>query len=211
MRLKRRHRDVVLAVITAAPVLSCAGSAVAAEELVSAFTSTKPALCRKTNSVVVACDEYASTRVCPGKAGYVVIVHDDDLRTTVTVMKTGKTASKAVVAGSGSGGFSSVHDAVEWRSVKGAAEPFAVILRWSVGDPDNATKDGYRKDLPFLFVARLAPGPICTVAYVDTTAKQDSNALARRAADERARDFKCATDTVQRVGARGRASEVFTP
>jgi len=198
-----------LAAAAAAWTMPCGVTIVRAEEFVSAYTSTKPSLCRKTNRVMVGSDEYGSTRVCHGKAGYVVIVDDEDLRTTATIMKRGKPTSKAVVAGSGSGGFSSVHDAVEWRGIKGA-EPFAVILRWSIGDPDDATKAGFQKDLPFLFVARLGAA-ICTVAYVDTTAKQDANALARQVADQKARAFKCGSDTVQLVGARGRASEVFTP
>jgi hypothetical protein len=210
MSLHRRRGPLRFAAIAAA-ALACVGSGARTEQLVSSYTSTKPLFCRTTNRVGVAGDEYGSTRICPGRAGYTVIIDDEDLRTTVTIMKKGKAASKAVVAGSSSGGFSSVHDAVEWRSVKGTSPPFAVILRWSIGDPDNATKEGFQKDLPFLFVARLGPKAICTVAYVDATARQDANALARQAADAKARDFKCGTDIVQLVGARGRASEVFTP
>jgi hypothetical protein len=108
-----------------------------AEELISSYTWTKPQLCRKTNRVIIDGDEYASTRVCPGKAGYAVIV-DDDLQTTVTIGKKGK--AKAVIAGGSEGRFSSVHDTVEWRSVEGATEPFAVIVRWSFRDPGNENK-----------------------------------------------------------------------
>jgi hypothetical protein len=182
-------------------------AAAQAEELVSTYTSTKPQLCRETNRVIIDGDEYASTRVCRGKAGYTVIVDDDDLRTTVTIRKKGK--AKAVIAGGSDGRFSSVHNVIEWRSVKGAAEPFAVIIRWSFRDPDDESKEG--KDLPLLIVARLSPGPICQIALVDTTAKQDANAIARQIADEKARDFKCNSDTAQLIGARGRASEVFMP
>jgi len=195
----------VALVAACAVLLACAP--VRAEELISTYTWTKPQLCRKTNRVIIDGDEYASTRVCPGKAGYAVIVDDDDLRTTVTIRKKGK--AKAVIAGGSEGRFSSVHDTVEWRSVKGAAEPFAVIIRWSFRDPDDESKEG--KDLPLLIVARLSPGPICQIALVDTTAEQDANALARQVADEKARDFKCNTDTAQLVGARGRASKVFMP
>jgi hypothetical protein len=195
----------VALVAACAVLLGCAP--VHAEELISTYTSTKPQLCRKTHRVIIDGDEYASTRVCPGKAGYTVIVDDDDLRTTVTIGKKGK--AKAVIAGGSEGRFSSVHDAVEWRSVEGAAEPFAIIIRWSFRDPDDESKEG--KDLPLLIVARLSPGPICQIAFVDTTAEQDANALARQIADEKARDFKCNTDTAQLVGARGRASNVFMP
>ena len=198
-------------VLSVALVAACAVSLgcapVHAEELISTYTWTKPQLCRKTKRVIINGDEYASTRVCPGKAGYAVIVDDDDLRTTVTIGKKGK--AKAVIAGGSEGQFSSVHDTVEWRSVKGAAEPFAVIIRWSFRDPNDESKEG--KDLPLLIVARLSPGPICQIALVDTTAEQDANALARQIADERARGFECNTDTAQLVGARGRASKVFMP
>jgi hypothetical protein len=203
--------DCSCSVLSVALVAACAallGSApVHAEELISTYTWTKPQLCRRTNRVIIDGDEYASTRVCPGKAGYAVIVDDDDLRTTVTIGKKGK--AKAVIAGGGEGRFSSVHDTVEWRSVKGATEPFAVIIRWSFRDPDDESKEG--KDLPLLIVARLSPGPICQIALVDTTAEQDANPLARQIADEKAREFKCNTDTAQLVGARGRASKVFAP
>ena len=195
----------VALVAASAVLLDCAP--VHAEELISTYTWTKPQLCRKTKRVIIDGDEYASTRVCPGKAGYAVIVDDDDLRTTVTIGKNGK--ANAVIAGGSEGRFSSVHDTVEWRSVKGAAEPFAVIIRWSFRDPNDESKEG--KDLPLLIVARLSPGPICQIALVDTTAEQDANALARQIADERARGFKCNTDTAQLVGARGRASKVFMP
>jgi len=102
----------VALVAASAVLLDCAS--VHAEELISTYTWTKPQLCRKTKRVIIDGDEYASTRVCPGKAGYAVIVDDDDLRTTVTIGKKGK--ANAVIAGGSEGRFSSVHDTVEWRS-----------------------------------------------------------------------------------------------
>jgi hypothetical protein len=41
--------------------------------------------------------------------------------------------------------------------------------------------------------------------------KGDANALARKAADEIAPNFKCGADKVQIVGARGRAIETLAP
>jgi len=40
-------------------------------------------------------------------------------------------------------------------------------------------------------VIRLPPGPIYTVTYIDRAANPNANALARKAADEIARTFKC--------------------
>lgn len=59
-----------------------------------------------------------------------------------------------------------------------------------------------------LAVTRLPPGEVCHVAYVDVAANPNANALARRAADELARDFKCGKDEVQIAGATGRAVEL---
>ena len=59
-----------------------------------------------------------------------------------------------------------------------------------------------------LVVTRLPPGPVCHVAYIDAKANPDANKLARKAADDFARDFKCDTDEVKVIGASGRAVEL---
>jgi hypothetical protein len=56
-----------------------------------------------------------------------------------------------------------------------------------------------------LAVTRLPPGPVCHVAYVDAQANPNPNELARKAADELARDFKCGTDEVKVIGETGKA------
>jgi hypothetical protein len=58
---------------------------------------------------------------------------------------------------------------------------------------------------------RLPPGAVCHVAYVDVAANPDPNELARKAADEVARDFKCGKDEVKVIGERGRAIELARP
>jgi hypothetical protein len=57
-------------------------------------------------------------------------------------------------------------------------------------------------------VTRLPPGPVCHVAYIDGQANHNANELARQAADEFARDFKCGSDDVKVIGERGRAVEM---
>jgi hypothetical protein len=57
-------------------------------------------------------------------------------------------------------------------------------------------------------VTRLPPGPVCHVAYVDVKANPNANELARKAADENARDFHCGKDEVKVIGATGRAVEL---
>ena len=59
-----------------------------------------------------------------------------------------------------------------------------------------------------LAVTRLSPGPVCHVAYVDVQANPDANELARKAADDFARDFKCGKDEVKIVGNSGRGVEL---
>ncbi len=59
-----------------------------------------------------------------------------------------------------------------------------------------------------LVVTRLPPGSVCHVAYVDVKANPDANELARKAADEVARGFKCGEDEVKVIGDRGWAVEL---
>ena len=59
-----------------------------------------------------------------------------------------------------------------------------------------------------LVVTRLPPGKACHIAYVDVQANPDANDLARKAADDMSRDFKCGIDRVQVIGNRGRAVEL---
>jgi hypothetical protein len=59
-------------------------------------------------------------------------------------------------------------------------------------------------------VTRLPPGPVCHVAYIDVKANRNANELARKAADETARGFKCGKDEVKVIGASGRAVELAT-
>ena len=61
-----------------------------------------------------------------------------------------------------------------------------------------------------LAVTRLPPGPVCHAAYIDVQANPDANELARKAADELARSFKCGTDQVKVIGNIGRAVELAT-
>jgi hypothetical protein len=67
-----------------------------------------------------------------------------------------------------------------------------------------------RRYLRFRNEGRLPPGAVCHVAYIDVKANPSANELARKAADETARGFKCGKDEVKVIGESGRAVELAT-
>jgi len=176
-----------------------------AETIGSSYTSTAPKDCRvrsARNGV-----DGSTTRVCPGRNGLIVLISEDDLRETVSVGRNRLGASREPAAQTSFGPFNSTAHTVEWRSANG--RPYAIIQRWQIADiEDEDKKTGRPIAKPMLAVTRLSPGPVCHVAYVDVLANRDANDLARKAADEVARDFKCGSDAVQIIGNSGRAVEL---
>ena len=148
----------------------------------------------------------STTRLCPGKAGLSVLIAEDDLRETVSVGRSRIAAAKEPAAQVWFEPFNSSLPTVEWRMAAG--KPFAIIQRWLIAD--NADRDARDRprDKAMLAVTRLPPGPVCHVAYVDVAANPNANELARKAADELARDFQCGKDEVKVIGANGRAVEL---
>jgi hypothetical protein len=138
-----------------------------------------------------------------GKSGLVVVVSEDDLRQTVSVGPNRMAASKEPAAETWFAPFNSTAPTVEWRAVDG--KPFAIIQRWLIADNNDLDKAGTPTSKPMLAVTRLPPGPVCHVAYIDGQANRNANELARQAADEFARDFKCGKDEVKVVGEKGAA------
>jgi len=192
----------------AAVVLFCAGSGLIlpanAQTFGSGYTSTAPKDCRVSDAGNGVDD--SATRVCPGKAGLVVLVSEDDLRETVSVGRNRAMAAKEPAAEAWFGPFNSTNTTIEWRNLDG--KPFAIIQRWHIADIADEDKDGRPIAKPILAVTRLPPGSVCHVAYVDVKANPNANELARKAADEFARDFKCGTDAVKVIGASGRTVEL---
>src|SRR6478752_1816554 len=70
----------------------------------------------------------STTRVCPGKAGLVVLIAEDDLREVVSVGRNRKAAAEEPAAKLWFGPFNSSETTVEWRAA--GAKPFAIIQRW---------------------------------------------------------------------------------
>ena len=170
-----------------------------AQTFSSSYTSTAPKDCRTIGKP----RDVSTTQVCPGKSGLVVLISEDDLRQTVSVGPNRIAASKEPAAESWFAPFNSTAPTVEWRAVDG--KPFAIIQRWLIADNNDPDKTGNPTSKPMLAVTRLPPGPVCHVAYIDGQANRNANELARQAADEFARDFKCGKDEVKVIGEKGAA------
>ena len=177
-----------------------------AQTFSSSYTSTAPKDCRVVSAQTGVDD--STIRTCPGKAGLVIVISEDDLRETVSVGRNRAAAAKEPAAQSWFGPFNSTTNTVEWRAVDG--KPFAIIQRWHIADNSDEDKNGRPIAKPMLAVTRLPPGAVCHIAYVDAQANPNPNELARKAADEFARNFKCGVDEVKVIGETGRAVGMAT-
>jgi hypothetical protein len=177
-----------------------------AQPVSSVYSSTAPKNCRQIGRPSKF--DGSTTRVCPGKAGLVVLVVEDDLRETVSVGRNRRAAADEPAASTWFEPFNSSETTLEWRVA--GAKPFATIQRWHIADISDPDKDGRPNTKAVLVVTRLPPGPVCHVAYVDAAANPDANELARQAADGLARSFACGKDEVKIIGTRGRAVELAT-
>jgi hypothetical protein len=177
-----------------------------AQSLGSTYTSTAPKDCRRVGKP----SEFdgSTTRVCPGKAGLVVLIAEDDLREVVSVGRNRNAAAEEPAAKVWFHPFNSTEYTIEWRA--DGTKPFAIIQRWHIADGTDLDKQGRPNTKTMLAVTRLPPGPVCHVAYVDAVANPNANALARQAADDFARGFQCGKNEVKIIGASGRAVELAT-
>ncbi|WP_229181421.1 hypothetical protein [Bradyrhizobium oropedii] len=173
-----------------------------AETISSSYTSTAPKACRmigKPNE-----EDGSTTRVCPGKSGLVVLINEGDLREVVSVGRSHQAAAREPAAQAWFGPFSSTGNTVEWRAA--GSKPYAIIQRWQIADNSEQDNRGGPVSRAMLAVTRLPPGEVCHVAYIDAAANPGANELARQAADNFARDFKCGADQVKTVGQSGRTT-----
>jgi hypothetical protein len=193
--------------ICLAVLLACLNSGNAdAQSLGSTYTSTAPKDCRQIGKPSEL--DGSTRRVCPGKAGLVVLISEDDLREIVSVGHNRKAAAEEPAAQVWFGPFNSSENTIEWRAA--GARPFAIIQRWHIADSGDPDKQGRPNTKAMLVVTRLPPGPVCHVAYVDAIANPNANELARKAADDFAGGFACGKDEVKIIGTRGRAVELAT-
>jgi hypothetical protein len=214
MTSRIRRKAAAAAALAAICACALAGTmvagALAAEEFVSSYTSTAANLCKKVQGSKGADEGDWGVRSCPGLAGFIVRMTEDDLRMTVSFGRSMAAAKKEPAARQGFGPFNLVNDRLEWRSVKGAPQPFAIIQRWLIADNESPDKNGRPLSVGLLVVTRLAPGSVCHAAYIDVRANPNAIAIARQAADEKARTFDCAGKP-EVAGERGRAIELALP
>jgi hypothetical protein len=191
----------------AAFVVICShiGLAVAAEPGHSVYTTTRAKNCREIRN-----DQISSDEACKGLGDLIVLRQIDDDRETISVGRSAKIAAAEPAATQGFVQFNSTDNTVEWRrGVDG--KPFAIIQRWHITDYEDLGANDRPRSVAMLVVTRLAPGPVCHVAYIDVAANADANALARHAADDWARSFDCKKDSIHVGGQRGRATELAMP
>jgi len=196
-RMKRSSQLIGSAIAVLSGLISPAN----AQTFSSSYTSTAPKDCRTIGKPSDL--DGSTTQVCPGKSGLVVLISEGDLRETVSVGRNRDAAAKEPAAEAWFAPFNSTAHTVEWRAVDD--KPFAIIQRWLIADINAPDKTGSPTTKPMLAVTRLPPGPVCHVAYIDGQANRNPNELARQAADEFARDFKCGKDEVKVVGEKGAA------
>lgn len=175
-----------------------------AESIGSAYTSTARKDCKVMSAESGVGD--STIRICPGKAGLVALVSEDDLRETVSVGRNRRDAAAEPAARTWFGPFNSTTETVEWRMADG--KPFAIIQRWHIADNNDQDKDGRPIAKAMLTVTRLPPGAVCHVAYIDVAANPNANEIARRAADAVARGFECGKEEARIFGEAGRAVEL---
>ncbi|MGA7807300.1 hypothetical protein [Bradyrhizobium sp.] len=196
-----------LALTTLAVATFAAHAAPQQPIVVSSYSSMAPKNCWSEGPGRI---EDSPTRVCRGKSTLVVLVSKDDHRETVSVGRNRDEAAKEQAAQTSFGPFNSALPAIEWRIT--GNNPFAMIQRWRIADiVDQTIANGGGPDAkPLLVVSRLPPGGVCPVAYVDAAANPNADELARQAADQIARDFKCGADQAKVLGTPGRAADLAT-
>jgi hypothetical protein len=191
--------------VAAVALVLAMATAASAQDFASLYSSTAARNCKQVDAAKNGEGGW-TIWLCPGIGGYVVRVTEDDLRMTVSTGRDLKSAANAPASKHQFAPFNSAHDTLEWRMTKGA--PFATIQRWFLSDASNLDKAGKPAQVAMLVVTRLSPS--CHVGYVDVHANAIANAMARKAADEHARDFDCNNQPMV-IGKRGRGIELAAP
>ena len=138
----------------------------------SVYTDLAPARCK---TVEVTEESGGSVQKCPGVAGHELLVEDDDLRQSVTVVTPDGKRHPLNYWHVITTAFSSLGEKAEWRVEKkgGRVRPYALIVR--VNASENPEKPDEKTS--YLAVAKITAAKVCVTDKVKT------NEEARAAAD----------------------------
>ena len=143
---------------------------------------------------VVQSDDFGSTWACPGHKGIPVRVAERDRRMMVSYgLESGsEPAAKQTLEP-----YNRLDSKIEWRvsNSEGHWKPFATILKFFTRKDEASATEG-----EVLVVTKVQPGATCQTAYVDALANPDASELARKVAEEKAKDFDCETGRPEYVG-----------
>jgi len=167
--------------MTAVVLITLGGATVSAQSNTSVYTNLASKECKTLKQDNSGAGSYEG--LCPGVAGYQLLVQEGDLRQNIVVVTpAGKRQSLELWTVVGSS-FSSLGDKAEWR-LKGAgakALPVGLIVRYRVADPEDSAKG-----TSWLAVVRINndASQICVTDAIPPGA--DQNVKAREAADNSA-------------------------
>jgi hypothetical protein len=185
----------------AALVLATLGHAAAAGEISSEYTDLDMGKDCAVFAAAAEGDGDWANLVCSGWRGYPVIIYASDLRESVFYGF--PPGGDLAPAWESFAAFNSTAPKLEWRIERedGRALPFATIHRWSVSDPEDPDDPEARIEvLVVAKVGQLHAREGCAVGLVRATGNPGANEMARRIADEQARDFVCGADERVYVG-----------
>lgn len=181
--------------LVCAAVLFAACGPLAAAEISSVYTDLDLDKGCSTFSLNEEGGEFANL-ACNGWGGYPVLIYSGDLRESIFY---GFPPSGNPVWESFNG-FNSSGPKIEWRLEKDGDRtvPFATIHRWKISDSDDGTKT--TEVLVVEKVGQVDARDGCAVGLVLATGNPKANEMARKIADEQARDFACGADERVIVG-----------
>jgi hypothetical protein len=113
--------------------------------------------------------------------GYELLVADDDARMSVSVLTPDAKTYPLKYWDVITPGFSHLGNKAEWRIIqeRGKVRPIALIVRVVASDQRDLKAP---KQVPYLAVAKIAPGTICVTHKIEPV--KQANERAREAADQ---------------------------
>ena len=164
-----------LTFLAAATVLAACGAAGAQQNAISLYTDISSKSCTKH------IDDQATqayTLNCPGVHGFRLQVHEDDERSSISLVTPDKRVIPLNYWDVVTRGFSTLGDRVEWRIAKvdGQATPVGIIVRVNTLDLSHPERP---KRVPLLAVAKISRDATCVTRVVNAR-EPDANKEARR-------------------------------